>query len=217
MPTPDTPDAHKRRFPLVTAIVVVAFVGLGIGYVTLNKDAVQSTDVEISAPEKVIVGDLYYVFVETVEYAPKQADNESWDLDESAPDVAYQITWKGQTIFESTELSDTLIGRWSGMKLGLDQALSLLKNGKTDPAQIIDAALMRAERDGSFSLTFEDSDLAGADTAGEFTIRWEDVNVGTHVLTGPLPGQGVITATLRVAPNSSDLFKVVRALSQETP
>ena len=217
MPTPDTPDTHKRRFPLVTALVVLAFVGLGIGYVTLNKDTVDPAEVEVTAPEKVTVGDLYYVFVETVEFAPKQADNEAWDLDESAPDITYQIVWKEQTIFESTELSDTLIGRWSGMKLGLDQALSLLKNGKADPAQIIDAALMRAERGGGFSLTFEDNDLTGADTAGAFTIPWEEVSVGTHVLTGPMPGQGVITATLRVAPNSSDLFKVVRALAQETP
>jgi hypothetical protein len=215
MSTPDAPGNTARGFPVVTVIVALAFVGVGIGYVSMGERPEQGAEVHQEVPARVTFGDLYYVFVETVEFAPKGLDGDPWDLDDSAPDIAYQIAWKGQTVFESTEIDDALVGRWSGMKLGLDQALSLLKRGKADPAQIIDAALMRAESDGRFMLSFEDADLTGADAAGEFTVPWQEVHVGANVLRGPQPGQGVITTTLRVVPSSGDLFKVVRSLSEE--
>ncbi|MGB0590219.1 MAG: hypothetical protein ACPGU1_11110 [Myxococcota bacterium] len=217
MSAPQPTSSSERRVPVVTMIVVLALIGLGIGYALFGAPSDVTSNAPREALTRVVPGELYYVFVETVEFTPRGEEDNAWDLDESAPDIAYEIQWKGQTVFESTELSDALIGRWSGMKLGIDQALSLLKRGKTDPAQIIDAALMRAESGGRFTLLFEDSDLTGSDPAGEIAVAWDDLTVGSHVLKRSKAGHGVITATIRTVPSSGDLFKVVRSLSRETP
>ena len=74
---------------------------------------------------------------------------------------------------------------------------------------------MRAEPGGRFVISFHDGDLTGNDAAGNFTVPWEGLLVGSHVLEGPTQGRGFIRATLRIIPSSGDLFKVLKSLSSD--
>ena len=207
----------KRTFPIWSTLVVLSFVGLGLGYSLSSPGAAIEAEKAASADVHVSIGELYYVFVETAEFAPLSVEGEAWDLDDSAPDMAYTLSWKGQRVFESSEVQDSLIGRWSGMTIGVNQALSLVNAGKADPAQIIDAALVRAETGRAIDITFKDEDLSGHDSAGEFHIPFETLKVGETILKDAHPERGVVQATLRVVPSNSDLFKVIRGLTGKVP
>lgn len=214
-PVSDAAKERERTFPLVTAIVALALGALAIGSAWIPG---RSSEAEAPPQAEVVQsGALYYVFVETAEFAPMNPKGEAWDLDDSAPDIGYRLVWKGQSVFESSEVGDALIGRWSGMKIGLNEALSLLKQGKADPGQIVDAGLLRAELGGRFVISLYDSDLTGDEAAGEFTVPFDGLAIGTTTLVGPSADSGVLTLTLRVIPSQGDLFKTLRLLSSDTP
>ena len=146
--------SESPRTKLIAQIAAFAIVTAGViggGYWAIDT-AEERSRLEAeqarrdAAPKRVTMGALYYVFAQTIEMAPLGLEGETWDMDDSAPDVTYQLAWQGQTVFESAERTDALIARWSGMKLGLEDAFALLKEGKADPGQIIDAALMRPGR-----------------------------------------------------------------------
>ncbi len=207
----------ERPFPIVTTLVGVVLVSVGLAYAFMTNEPADWTKTAEVQPEQIQTGSVYYVFVDTVEVAPVGLDGEAWDLDDSAPDVGYEIAWQGQTVFESSEVNNALIARWSGMKLGMDEALSLLKKGKADPGQIVDAALMRAQVDGRFVISFHDADLTGNDPCGELMLPWEELKIGSNTIQGPVPGRGLVSATLRVVPGSGDLFSVLKSLSADQP
>lgn len=207
----------KRPFPIVTTVVGVALVSLGLAYAFTAYEPADWAATDAAEPERIQTGSVYYVFVDTVELAPVGLDGEAWDIDDSAPDVGYQIAWQGQTVFESSEVNDTLIARWSGLKIGMDEAMSLLKKGKADPGQIVDAALMRAQMDGRFVISFHDSDLTGDDPCGELMLPWEELRIGANTVSGAVPGRGLVSATIRIIPGSGDLFSVLKSLSSKTP
>ena len=215
-------SSRSKLIAQITAFIVVTagVVGGGFWYIEhaeeqARLDAEQARrDAE---PKRVTMGALYYVFAQTIEMAPLGLEGEGWDIDDSAPDVNYQLAWQGQTVFQSTEKTDTLIARWSGMQIGLEDAFALLKQGKADPGEIIDAALMRAKQGESFDLKVFDDDLTGDEDAGTLTIQWRDLAPGLNRLTGPVPGRGVLTVDLRVITDTGDLFKVIDALSGDAP
>jgi len=192
---------------------LAAFGGGGLVY-TLMSAAPEVAPVQAAT---LTPGGLYHVFVETLEMAPRGPDGEAWDVDDSAPDPGYEISWKDQRVFESGEVTDSLIARWSGMKIGFEAAAALITEGKADPAQVIDAALMRAEQGQGFVLRFHDRDVTTDEPAGEVKVAWSDLKPGRNTLTNPAPGQGWSRASLRVVESSSDLFKVLEALRSEGP
>ncbi len=206
--------SNKTRGALI-ALVVLA--GGAATYVGVDKLAAKDTaDTTTTAPvedRSVKPGERYYVFVQTVEVAPLNLEGAPWDMDASGPDLSYTIVSQNTTVFESPERADTLIARWSGTKIGLTEAINVLKDGKTDPGQVVDAALMRASERGTFTLRFVDGDVAGKDSVGEVIVSWSKLEHGLNLIKGMIPGRGLTLIELRVVPDSNDFFKVMRAFS----
>ena len=71
MSAPQPTSSSERRVPIVTMIVVLALIGLGIGYALFGAPSDVTSETPRQAPTKVIPGELYYVFVETVEFTPR--------------------------------------------------------------------------------------------------------------------------------------------------
>ena len=217
MPEDKSQDASRAQVPWLSLIVALTFIGLVIAYLAFAPGTEDAAPLISPETKNLVDGELYYLFVESVEFEAEQAEGESWDLDNSAPDMAYAVSWRGKTIFESSTVSDALIGRWSGIKIGLDQAISLVQQGKSDPSQIIDAALVRAEPKGSIIIRFYDSDVAEDDIAATFVIALEQLHLGANSLKSSSQGQGIRHASLRVVKSEADLFQVLRALSERGP
>ena len=208
----------EPRKPLPIAAMIVAGLaafggGAGVVYMLMS-----GAPEPAAIPEpKLAVGELYHVFVESLEMAPRGPEGEPWDVDDSAPDPGYEIHWKGQRVFESTEVTDSLIARWSGMKIGFETAAALITQGKADPAQVVDAALMRVEEGAGFVLHFSDRDVTTDEAAGQVEVAWSDLVPGPNVLKSATPDRGWSRASLRVVQSSSDLFKVLESLRSERP
>mgnify|MGYP001033228448 CR=1 FL=1 len=213
----ENPNIPSSSLPWFSTLIVLTFIGLVLGYVVLN-DSGSAQEIRVEEGDKALIpGELYYVFVESAEFAAQRPDGESWDLDDSAPDLAYSLSWKGKEIFQSSEVSDALIARWSGMKIGIEQALSLVKEGKTDPSQVINAALVRADEGGHLTLSFFDRDLAEDDKAADFRLDFERLKVGSNTLDTDSQKASVLHASLRVIKSQADLFKVLGELSRGSP
>ena len=216
MPHDDPETGPSAPFPFVSVVVVLTFLGLGVGYALWPEPKGAREERSEGAQIEMVSEDaLYYVFVEMVEFSPTRGDGEGWDIDDSAPDLAYTLNWKGQQVFQSTEVSESLIARWSGLKIGVSEAMNLLQSGKADPGQIIDAALVRAQPGGSITITFVDGDLSGEDRAGVFTLPFATLKVGRTLLRGRDENSAVERASLRVVPGDRDLFQTLKALSSE--
>ena len=64
-------------------------------------------------------GKNYYVFVRSLEIAPKKPSGKEWDYgSNNAPDPYYEVHWRDNRIFASSTQNDQLIGTWS--PLGVD-------------------------------------------------------------------------------------------------
>jgi hypothetical protein len=142
----------------------------------------------------------YYVFLTMVEAAPKDADGDGWDPGGSAPDLAYEIRWQDQVVFESTKKSDTLVAKWSTTTL---EATDVMKGISIDDA--IKAARITVRPGEELEFVVYDRDMAGDDLVGKWKVRTDALKLGDQ--TWKEPDTGVVAAICRVLPIDNVAFE----------
>lgn len=129
----------------------------------------------------VVRGDDYYLHVKIIEVADHRPDGKTWDTGGSAPDLKFNLTWRGNVIWESTTKPDTLIGSWDLFRIDLKQVITT--GGKADLEGALNAPLVHYEPGETVKLSVWDEDSVGAyDTAGNITLRLDDLSPGEQTL-----------------------------------
>lgn len=185
-------------------LIPLSLIAIAAGVFLLIADADREEDVPPPEPKTLKVGKDYYLMVRTIELYPKRPGGEvAWDrVDGSGPDIAFNLTWQGNIVFESQQKNDTLIGAWDA--LSLDVKSAVLK-GKVDLASSIDAAIIRVEEDTEIGIEVWDSDLAGSDAAGAASMKLSQFKPGDN--------------TFHFEPNDKSAIKriVVRVIDKALP
>lgn len=194
----------------VVPLLFIAFAAVGYYFFVASRDA---ADDHPPPPAAVVVGGDYYILVRTIELYPQQPKGKAWDrLDDSGPDIAYRLSWQGNTVFESKTHNDTLIGSWD--VLGLDLKDAVL-GGEIDLAGSINAAIVRVQAGGELSLDVWDQDVAGKDEAGLFTFALEHLTLGDNAFEyEAAEGNAVKRLVVRVIDKSLPVEQLVNEAIQ---
>ena len=150
---------------------------------------------------KVQVGFDYYVSATVIELTELDPQGESWDSNNSAPDIYYEIYWKGSRIFQSTTKDDSFIAKWSNAEIDLKQLA--LNGGTTSLDNLVQAARLNIKADEHIELRVYDSDIVDSQIAGSVMFASKDLLVGDTTYEYIKPG--VRRIVLRV----SDMSKPV--------
>ena len=136
----------------------------------------------------------YVVLIRAVEVAPTGPGGKTWERGfEDGPDLAYDLTWRGNVIFTSSVADDALIGRWEALNVDLMDTLQsggdvdlgkALNNGaviRTPPApapQADGSAVAPAASVEPLRVRVWDSDLFDNDEAGTVYLDLADLAEG---------------------------------------
>lgn len=123
-------------------------------------------------------GKPYYIFVRSLEIAPKKPDGKPWDrVADEAPDPYYEVHWRENRIFASPTQRDQLISNWS--PLGVDTIKSI-RDGRIALHSVINAASLRAVGGESFVLRVFDDDPLSQDEVAALTFAFRDLREGEN-------------------------------------
>jgi len=204
--SPATTESSSKVTLLVLVLcVIVSAIGLAI---FLKKGA---KDPDANKPKNgaVGVGNLvdgkeYMIYIHKIEVAPMRSDGKAWDARGSAPDIYYQLTWRGNRIYESDTKKDSLIANW--IPIGLDLKDTILQGGVSVDQAVKLPIIKRDKSDESTDeLVFKviDDDLAGDDEIETMRVYISKLNVGDNVFDYKgKSGHGVVKAVIRVIDNS---------------
>lgn len=143
-----------------------------------RKEQETSTLPVAGADGKVMEGKSYYVFVRTMEVAPRKPDGKPWDrVADEAPDPYYEIHWRDNRIFASPTQRDQLISQWS--PLGVDTIKSI-RDGRIALHSVINAASIRAVGGENFVLRVFDDDPVSEDEVANLTFAFRDLKEGEN-------------------------------------
>lgn len=190
--------AQRTLWTTLTTLVVLAGVGLPF-LLREHADArAESAPVDTTAlhDER-----HYYVLLSVVEVKPARgADESSWDIDGSAPDLYYEIHWQGHRVFQSTKKSDTLVAKWSNVAVDLGD---LVRSVSLDES--MQAARITARASDEVEFIVYDADVGGDDVAGRWKVAVKDLAVGDQRWAEP--GGDLVSAECRVLPLDDVDFK----------
>ncbi|MFK7790630.1 MAG: hypothetical protein AB8C95_14195 [Phycisphaeraceae bacterium] len=159
-------------------VIPLALIAIASGVFVLVSQREADNVPPVFEPITLESGKDYYLMVRTIELYPTRPGGKAWDrLDGSGPDIQFNLTWQGNTIFESQKKGDTLIGSWDAISLDVKSAIL---NGKVDLASSIDAAIIRVQDDADVKLEVWDSDLPGSDAAGTATMNLKKFKLGDN-------------------------------------
>ena len=123
-------------------------------------------------------GKSYYIFVRSLEIAPKKPSGSPWDrVSDEAPDPCYEIHWRDNRIFASPTQRDQLISQWS--PLGVD-TINSIREGRIALHSVIKAASIRAVGGESFQLRVLDDDPVSQDEIATLTFAFRDLAEGDN-------------------------------------
>ena len=155
---------------------------LGIGGGGAGRNAGDASAAAVPVRPHLVRGDYYYLHVKIIEVADRRPDGKTWDTGGSAPDLKFNLTWHNNIIWESTTKPDTLIGSWDLFRIDLKQVITT--GGKADLEGALNAPLVHYDTGETVKLSVWDEDAAGLyDTAGEVTLRLDDLAPGEQTLT----------------------------------
>ena len=159
----------------------------------------------------------YVVLVRAVEVAPTGIGGKTWERGfEDGPDLAYDLSWRGNVIFKSNVADDALIGRWEALNVDIMDTVQsggdvdlgkALNNGavvRTPPAPGKDNSAVEPLR-----VRVWDSDLFDNDEAGTVYLDLAELTEGDTELT--FDG-GEAGAVRRVSVRVTDREQPVRNL-----
>lgn len=113
----------------VSYVIMIACLSasvIGLFYYFTKSD--KSETIEKSTEGGLVVGNLvdgneYLIYLKSVEVQPQKANGKTWDNGNSAPDVFYQVLWKGNQVYQSETMDDSLIADWIPVGLSLKDSI----------------------------------------------------------------------------------------------
>lgn len=220
--SPPAPSPFYYGVPLliVLAVGAVFFLGEKEG----NED-------KAAPSRKVVVGKDYYVLVTVMEFHPAKQGGASWDAGNSGPDLYYQLSWNGKTIYhtENDVVKNVLIAKWFGLGANvsvMDLRKVLSSEGqRLSPRNLIKAALISVEPNGELVIRAYDDDPLRDDFAGGCAIPLADLEPGDNAYFIDVEGKptrdrdrmaadrgGLKRFVLRVVDSAQPVEKLVEAL-----
>ena len=210
--------------------VVPLLIVLAVGALFWTGNGEREADAE-KVPQKVVVGKDYYVLVTLMEFHSAKQGGASWDKGGSAPDVYYQLSWHGKTVYhtENDVVKNVLIAKWFGLGANvsvLELRKVLTSDGKRfSPRNLIKAAVISVEPQGELVIRAYDNDLVQDDFAGSCTIPLADLETGDNAYFIDAEGRatrdrdrmaaargGLKRFVLRVVDSAQPVEKLVEAL-----
>lgn len=125
----------------------------------------------------------YYLYLSDLSVAPKDLSGDAWDSRGGAPDLVYEIHWRGVRVFRSPTKSDTLIARWNAAAVALDNAYDLSVDGVMRAARIVPG-----EGEAAFvEIVVLDSDTLLDDEIGRWRLALDALKEGANPAEKPAP------------------------------
>jgi hypothetical protein len=156
------------------------------------------------APTKAVAGRGYYLYLSEIEVEGTDTSGNSWDARGGAPDLAYEIRWRGATVFRSSTVSDALLARWSLAAIGLDNV-----SGGVSRESTVRAARIHVGEGEEVEISVVDSDVTFDDPVAKWTCKVASLGVGSTAVA--LPAGRVRRAVIVLRPfedvNAGDLLK----------
>jgi len=175
-------ESANLKFSLLghTLPVLVILLVAG-GFYCLNGGLNPSSIGLNSSPEKVRLGGDYYITVSLVEVSSQMPDGSKWDsYNSSAPDVFFEIDWRGHRAFKSSTKDNSLLAVWSEAEIDLREIA--LTGKKTSSDDVIKAARINIHQNESILIKIFDEDLLGQkDLVIEKSFLASDFQVGENV------------------------------------
>ena len=160
----------------------------------------------VTSPTKVQIGKDYYVSASIVELTALNPDGNSWDsLTSSAPDIYYEIYWKGTRVFSSATKDDTFLAKWSNAEIDLKKLA--LNGGTTSLDNLIQAARLNIKEDENIEVRVYDSDVVESQLAGIKTFASRDLAIGDTSYEYKEPGIKRIILRVSDMSNPVDVAK----------
>ena len=197
--------SSKATLIVLIVCVIVSAIGLAV-FLKKNNNTVEAQKPKNGAEGKgnLVDGKEYMIYIHKIEVAPKKSDGKDWDARGSAPDIYYQLNWKGVRIHESDTKKDSLIANW--IPIGLDLKETILQGGvSVDKAVKLPIIKRDSKDEASDELIFKviDDDLAGDDEIETLRVYISKLNSGDNVFDySGKEGHGVVKAVIRVIDNS---------------
>lgn len=204
--TPQSSNGSSKTTLIILVICVIASaIGLAFFLKKGKNDEVAKTPKDGSVGKGNLVdGKEYMIYILKMEVAPTKSDGKAWDARGSAPDIYYQLMWKGNRIYESDAKKDSLIANW--IPIGLDLKDTILSGGvSVDQAVKLPIIKRDSKDESSDELIFKviDDDIAGDDEIETMRVYISRLNVGDNVFDYKgKEGHGVLKAVIRVIDNS---------------
>ena len=164
----------KTKLGYIIPTIIVLLTGLGyLWFSSVIYD--ESSSVSDAKTE---VGNDYYVTLTLVELKEKKEDGSEWDsLNDSAPDIYFEIYWRGLRVHKSTVKDDSLIGKWSNAEVDIREMA--LKGESASVDGLIQAARINVQENEELEFRVYDYDpLGSSDLAGTFKINVTDLEIG---------------------------------------
>jgi hypothetical protein len=171
-------------FWALAMVLIVAGSGLAVWHFNGNSSASREADAKAmtSAPPRLNRGSDYYLYVKLIELADRAPNGSVWDrVDSSGPDIAFQLIWHKNVIWESAVKKDTLIGSWDLMKVDLKAIV--MSGGQAELEGALIAPLVHYDPGETVDLLVWDADAVGSyDTAGKVLLKLDELGPGETAL-----------------------------------
>ena len=167
-------------------IMVVCVIACAVGLALFLKKAPGTEIVEKPKNGAVGIGNLvdgkeYMIYIRKIEVAPMKSDGKPWDARGSAPDIYYELTWRGNRIYKSEARKDALIANW--IPIGLDLKDTIMQ-GSVSVDQAVKLPIIKrdSKNEASNELIFKviDDDIAGDDEIEKMRVYIDRLNVGDN-------------------------------------
>ncbi len=122
----------------------------------------------------------YYLLVPVIELFPVNRKGNKWDVfDGSAPDIYYEVEWKGTRIHKSSTKEDDLIARW--MPIGVN-VMDAIKSGKIQIDSVVGAPIVNlsAPEDEALIIHVFDGDVMARERAASIRIKLTELVEGDN-------------------------------------
>ncbi len=164
------------RIAYLLPLAVIVAVGLGFTVFRIRHQPARDS---LPSTRNLSEGTCYYVFVRSLEVAPRKPSGKHWDaISGQAPDPYYEVHWRDNRIFASATQRDQLIATWS--PLGVD-TLKSIREGRLSIDSVIKAATMRAGTEEYFDIRVYDDDPISQDTIATLHFAHSDLHIGDNV------------------------------------
>ncbi len=178
-------------------VALIIAIGLVIALLGPKTQEVSGDD----AKTRVTDGRHYYIFIRSLEVAPKKPSGKPWDRGDEAPDLFYEVHWRDNEVFASSTQRNQLIGNWS--PLGVD-TMNAIREGRIGIDSVIHAAAIRASQSETFELRIYDSDAVSRDSIAMLSFSFSELKEGDNVFSYEQREDNSVTH-LRLAVVDADL------------